>query len=619
MTRLKYCWIVVGTVALAAGVPAAMGQYQVYQGRVLDASNRLGSGGLNYARQPYSFNAGNRIMTGNVAGGRGFRGFSAIGDPNSLFLGSTEYGTTYGTAYSSTSIPTLPSDQLSAFRRDSFNLSDYRKQSFGLGRGALGFVPYYSPASTVTNTGAILSGRNRVGTSQVLDPYQAPGIGVPVQSRDPFAVSGGLVSPGSSLAVSSRLVRRVTGQPVTGEVNDRLLRSRLFWGAVREVPLTELSIQRERGEALGASVAPVVTGPVDLRVKPFGPEDKRVEASRLLDRRLDPRAETGSVLDRVLERAAADGDWRAGRIRQAPSSSGGLMGDNGSRQALRRARRPAAGPFADAGDVFARMREMRGAVPRTRLTSPATDATASRGPGVSLVHKFGGVQGIGPVGVGGPSTVAPSLRPAAPAPPLAERDLPLAPIQTFVGTHESVVNDSLARAEVELKAGRFYRAAEAYRFARSVAPDNPLPVLGRAMALLAAGDYMTSVSGLFEGIRLFESLSLFQIDLKTFVPDLAVLDRRRADLEARLEFSENTRLRFLLGWAEYCSGLQELGLSNMEKAMEMAAPLEEPREQPVPAGRMDYRTAELRSARLFVQGLRQRTALWKRPVDVTPN
>jgi hypothetical protein len=198
-----------------------------------------------------------------------------------------------------------------------------------------------------------------------------------------------------------------------------------------------------------------------------------------------------------------------------------------------------------------------------------------------------------------------------------------------------------------LQAGKFYRAAEMYRFARSVAPDNPLPVLGRAMALLAAGDYMTSVSGLFEGIQLFESLSLFQIDLKAFVPDLMVLDGRRADLEARLELSENYRLRFLLGWAEYCSGLQGLGLSDMEKALETApllagrversgdreksalpeepespkkpAPLEESRDAQEPVGRMDYETAELLSVRRFVQGLRQQAGLLKHAVDVTPD
>jgi len=566
MMRLTYSWIVCGTVVLAAGVSATMGQYQVHQGRVLDASNRLGSGGLNYARQPYRVNTGNRIVSGNVAGGGSFRGFSPIHDPSSLFLGSGAFesaGELGLSGFSSSLLvsPTLPSDQLSAFRRDSFNLSDYRKQRFRPGGGTTGYLPYYSSSRTVTNTGAILSGRNRMGTSQVLDPYQVLGAGTLARSRDPFAASGGLVSAGSLLAVPSRLLRRATGRLVTGAVNDRLLQSRLFGGAVREVPLTELSSLRQREEALGASVAvapaPVsVTAPVNLRVRPSGPIDTRAEASRFLDRRV----EMGSALDRVLERAAADGDWRAGGRRQAASSSGGLMGDGTSAGALRGARRPAAGPFDNADDVFARMREMSGVLGRTRLTSPATDATVSERPEVSLVYKFGGVRGVGPAGgglvgrepeVGGSSAVAPSLRPEGPGPQLAEQNLPFGSIKTFVGTRESVVNDYLARAEADLKAGRFYRAAAMYRFARSVAPDNPLPVLGRAMALLAAGDYMTSVSGLFEGIQLFESLSLFQIDLKAFVPDLMVLDGRRADLEARLELSENYRLRFLLGWDEY--------------------------------------------------------------------
>jgi hypothetical protein len=139
-----------------------------------------------------------------------------------------------------------------------------------------------------------------------------------------------------------------------------------------------------------------------------------------------------------------------------------------------------------------------------------------------------------------------------------------------------------------MEAGQYYKAAGMYDFARAVDLRNPLPLLGRSMALLAAGDYLASSNNLFQAIQLFDPLGYFRVDLASFVPDLSVLDSRRADLERQLESFDDFRLRFLLGWAEYCSGLEELGLSNLEKAAE-AAP------------------ESLTSVRRFVDNLKSRT------------
>ncbi len=115
-------------------------------------------------------------------------------------------------------------------------------------------------------------------------------------------------------------------------------------------------------------------------------------------------------------------------------------------------------------------------------------------------------------------------------------------------------------------------AADAYSMAHSIDNRNPLPLVGRSMALLAAGDYLSSANDLFQAIRLFESLARFDVDLKQFVPDLRALDRRRAYLEQRLQTFDDFRLRFLLGYAEYSSGLTDIGLANMKKAAESAPP-----------------------------------------------
>jgi len=117
-----------------------------------------------------------------------------------------------------------------------------------------------------------------------------------------------------------------------------------------------------------------------------------------------------------------------------------------------------------------------------------------------------------------------------------------------------------------LKQRQYYRAADAYSMAQTVDPTNPLPHLGRSVSLLAAGDYMSSATALFTAVRLFDSLGRFQIDLESLVPDAGVLESRRADLEKRLQLFDDFRLRFLLGYLQYSTGLPDAGLANMEAA-----------------------------------------------------
>ncbi len=142
------------------------------------------------------------------------------------------------------------------------------------------------------------------------------------------------------------------------------------------------------------------------------------------------------------------------------------------------------------------------------------------------------------------------------------------PITSFVGKGESELNKRLKLAEQLLADGQYYKAADQYNFARIMDPQNPLPRLGRAMAFLAAGNYMTSTTNLFAAIQMFSPLAYFDLKMDAFLPDLRVLDRRRAELEQRLERREDFRLRFLLGFAEYYSGLKDIGLKDMTKAAE---------------------------------------------------
>src|SRR3954449_12814386 len=86
-------WVLAAAVS-AALASSALAQYRVgSDGRSHDANNRIGSGGINDAQatqagpvNPYQLN--NNIVTGQVTGGRQFRGFVPYSDPN-VFHGTT--------------------------------------------------------------------------------------------------------------------------------------------------------------------------------------------------------------------------------------------------------------------------------------------------------------------------------------------------------------------------------------------------------------------------------------------------------------------------------------------------------------------------------------------------
>lgn len=538
----------VAAVALILTIDAPAQTY-VQQGNILDANPQLGSGGLNYGRRTYDFNAANRIVTGNVAGGASFRGFSPIRNPNALFLGGQNAavgedgiavpsttgvvgGTTRGLSYGQ-----LPSDRLYEFQRDAAASGDFRQRRI-YSRQPL---PYYSTSSTVLNTGAITSRQNRPGTSQARSPYYIPSDPIRSQPVDPLAEArDSRVS--SRLYVEPEIVRVDTGQRLTGDVNTRLARSPLF-GNLRAVPMSQLASESAAGQGRALESGAYV--------------DMRSERSRLVDLRVRPEP---------LDSRLPDGDPH--------SLENVLWGQSPVVDST--------GPIRDwseAGDVFTRMRMLAdsGTGDRAEVTPPRT------GP---LPRVEG--QEVGPGLRTEPDGTTPGVRPGTAAAGS------LGAVSSFVGTEDSVTNRYLARGEELLKAGEYYRAASQFELAHVVNMDNPLPLLGKAMALLAAGDYRTSSLNLFQAIRQFEALGQFRIDLKSFVTDVKILDRRRVELENQLESFDDFRLRFLLGYAEYCSGLEEIGLANMARAAES-----------VPD--------ELSAVQDFVEDLRRQAAM--RPAD----
>jgi hypothetical protein len=146
------------------------------------------------------------------------------------------------------------------------------------------------------------------------------------------------------------------------------------------------------------------------------------------------------------------------------------------------------------------------------------------------------------------------------------------PLATFVGDSDTIINQRIGEAEQLLKQGEYYRAANRYEVAHAADESNPLPMIGRGHALIAAGDYLLAVHWLSRGFESFPAIAAFRLDLPRLIGDADLLDRRRADLENIIEINDQYQFRFLLGYIEYYSGLGEIGLEDLRLAAEDAPP-----------------------------------------------
>jgi tetratricopeptide (TPR) repeat protein len=140
------------------------------------------------------------------------------------------------------------------------------------------------------------------------------------------------------------------------------------------------------------------------------------------------------------------------------------------------------------------------------------------------------------------------------------------PLPTFTGAGTSAVNEQMLKAEALLEIGHYYEAADRYDAAHLADALNPLPLIGKAHALLAAGDYRSAVFALVQGLERFPEVARFPLDLTKLMGGGEIVDIRRADLMQRLEQRESPELRFLLGYLEYHTGDREHGLANLEQA-----------------------------------------------------
>jgi len=140
--------------------------------------------------------------------------------------------------------------------------------------------------------------------------------------------------------------------------------------------------------------------------------------------------------------------------------------------------------------------------------------------------------------------------------------------KTFASFSNDKFNQHIRAGEEYLKQGRYYRAADVYTLASVYKPSDPLAYAGKSHALFAAGEYMSSALFLSRALEIFPEYARFKVDLVAMVGDRDKLENRIADVEEWLKISGAGELQFLLGYVYYQMGRLERAEEANEAAYE---------------------------------------------------
>jgi len=123
--------------------------------------------------------------------------------------------------------------------------------------------------------------------------------------------------------------------------------------------------------------------------------------------------------------------------------------------------------------------------------------------------------------------------------------------KSFAGSSDDKFNQYVRAAEVYMKQGKYYRAADAYTVASVYKRDDPLGYAGKSCALFAAGEYMSSALYLAAALELFPEYARFKIDIIALVGDKDKVETRLAEARQLAARSGSAEVEFLLSYVYY--------------------------------------------------------------------
>ena len=140
--------------------------------------------------------------------------------------------------------------------------------------------------------------------------------------------------------------------------------------------------------------------------------------------------------------------------------------------------------------------------------------------------------------------------------------------KTFASLHYDKFNKYMKAAERYMAAGEYYRAADAYTLASIYKDNAPLAYAGRSHALLGAGEYMSSSLFLARALEAFPGYAGLDVDLAGMIGDIDKLESRIADIRQWLDISDAGELHLLLAYIYYQTNKTGQAKVSIEKASE---------------------------------------------------
>lgn len=124
----------------------------------------------------------------------------------------------------------------------------------------------------------------------------------------------------------------------------------------------------------------------------------------------------------------------------------------------------------------------------------------------------------------------------------------------------------MRQAETLITKGRFVEAERLFMRASELRPKDPLPVLGRAHALIAAGDLRSASAVLDQAIAMFPTVLYLKLDGVKLLGNKQILDTRLNQVRQAVRTNDDRSLELVAGYVELLAGNRAEAAALFEKA-----------------------------------------------------
>ncbi|MEM6334542.1 MAG: tetratricopeptide repeat protein [Planctomycetota bacterium] len=497
-------------------------------GRALDANQQVGGGRVNALdpNQNIDYAARNNLITGNVAGGRGFRGEVNYSAPGEFGFNRSSTGTSSLFDFSAASIASSPQVQGATF------IGPQSDQTVGVfsnfntvgaarvnrpftvtgSASGIGEVARFTPDASFSATGTSRTiGLGRTADGGLARLYASPLLGLRQSTieANPLAVSP--VAPGTTNASAFATDEDGSADDVPGRIDGSFNPEGDTTEPAPDEPVDPATVLPNSGEQrFSFTVEPV--SQLDARLNAITGNRSAANAAAqrsggsglgaMLGRQIrgeyDPTVNAGSIMQRRLEAEAARLTQAPPPIADEPTTTD--EPDDGTPAAtltlppspyealLDEARRRAAGETR-----IARADGGLGPTLPGRLSAPEEErvrgAEATRRRAIEDA-----------LGVDGQTSEAQArdevLQGEAVQDLLNLLDYDLPALETLAAQNENRVDEALRAGEEALSVGNYVEAERQYSRAVSLAPDRPLVRIGLVHAQLGAGMFRSAAFNL---------------------------------------------------------------------------------------------------------------------------